>query len=73
MNGRAERLIQTVEYEFFNYQEDLIDDLEEINLRCEIFNDKYNNRRYHRAINYQTPGNYVKSYLQEKGEQLYVI
>lgn len=73
MNGRAERLIQTVEYEFFNYQEDLIDDLEEINLRCEIFNDKYNNLRYNRAIGYKTPTQYVKSYLAEKGEQLYVI
>lgn len=73
MNGRAERLIQTAEYEFFNYQEDLIDDLDEINLKCEIFNDKYNNRRYHRAIHYQTPANYVKSYLEQKGEQLYVI
>lgn len=73
MNGRAERLIQTAEYEFFNYQEDLIDDLDEINFRCEMFNDKYNNRRYHKAINYQTPANYVKSYLEQKGEQLYVI
>ena len=73
MNGRAERLIQTVEYEFFNYQEDLIDDLDEINLRCEIFNDKYNNRRYHQSLRYQTPANYVKSYLEQKGEQLYVI
>lgn len=73
MNGRVERLIQTAEYEFFNYQEDLVDDLDEINLRCGIFNDKYNNRRYHRAIHYQTPANYVKSYLEQKGEQLYVI
>lgn len=72
MNGRAERLIQTAEYEFFNYQEDLIDDLDEINLRCEIFNDKYNNRRYHKAIHYQTPSQYVKSYLEQKGE-VYVI
>ena len=73
MNGRAERLIQTVEYEFFNYQEDLIDDIDEINKRCEIFNDKYNNRRYNRAIGYKTPTQYVKSYLEERGEQLYVI
>ncbi len=74
MNGRAERLIQTVEYEYFNYQEDLIDDLDEINRRCEIFNDKYNNHRYHKAIHYQTPAKYVRNYQQQqKGEQLYVI
>lgn len=73
MNGRAERLIQTAEYEFFNYQEDLIDDLDEINLRCEIFNDKYNNKRYNRAIGYKTPAQYVTNYQYlEKGE-VYVI
>lgn len=72
MNGRAERLIQTAEYEFFNYQEDLVDELEEINLRCEIFNDKYNNKRYHRSLNYQTPAKFVKTYL-EKGGQPFSI
>ncbi len=72
MNGRAERLIQTAEYEFFNYQEDLVDELDEINLRCELFNDKYNNKRYHQNLDYQTPASYVKSYLDKKGE-MYVI
>lgn len=72
-NSRAERLIQTVEYEFFNYQDDLLgDNLDEINLRCEIFNQKYNQRRYHQSLHYQTPAAYVKSYLQEKGG-MYVI
>lgn len=68
MNGRAERLIQTVEYEFFNYQYDLLADINEINKRCELFNDKYNNRRYHRAISYKTPGEYVMLYLQKGGQ-----
>lgn len=73
MNGRAERLIQTTEYEFFNYQEDLIDDLDEINLRCAIFNEKYNQRRYHRALKYQTPYQYVTNYQQSQKGGLYVI
>jgi len=30
-NGRVERLHQTAEYEYFNYQYDLLDDLDEIN------------------------------------------
>lgn len=73
MNSRAERLIQTAEYEYFNYQYDLLPNLEEINLRCEIFNDKYNNKRFHHALKYKTPQEYVTTYLKEKGEQLYVI
>ncbi len=72
MNSRAERLIQTVEYEYFNYQHDLLPTLKEINQRCDTFNDKYNNRRFHHAIGYKTPSEYVTSYLQEKGG-LYVI
>lgn len=68
MNGRAERLIQTVEYEFFNYQYDLLPDIDEINKRCELFNDKYNNRRYHRAISYRTPKEFVMLYLQKGGQ-----
>lgn len=67
MNGRAERLIQTVEYEFFNYQYDLLPDIDEINKRCQLFNDKYNNRRYHRAISYRTPAEFVMLYLQKGG------
>ncbi len=67
-NSRAERLIQTVEYEFFNYQDDLLnDDLEEINRRCEIFNQKYNQKRYHQSLHYQTPSAYIKSYLEKGG------
>ena len=68
MNGRAERLIQTVEYEFFNYQYDLLPDIDEINKRCELFNDKYNNRRYHQAISYRTPKEFVMLYLSKGGQ-----
>lgn len=71
MNGRAERLIQTAEYEFFNYQHDLMPTLEDINSRCELFNDKYNNRRFHQSLGYKTPTEYVSNYLQEKGGHLY--
>lgn len=68
MNGRAERLIQTVEYEFFNYQYDLLPNLDEINKRCMLFNDKYNNRRYNQAIHYRTPAQFVMLYLQRGGQ-----
>lgn len=72
-NSRAERLIQTVEYEFFNYQDDLLnDDLDEVNRRCEMFNIKYNQKRYHHSLHYQTPSAYIKSYL-EKGGQPFSI
>ena len=72
MNSRAERLIQTAEYEFFNYQEDLLPILAEVNIRCQIFNDKYNNKRYHQSLDYQTPASYVKSIL-ERGGQVFSI
>ena len=73
MNSRAERLIQTAEYEFFNYQADLLPNLKDINSRCEIFNDKYNNRRFHQALSYKTPSEYVTNYLQAQKGDVYVI
>lgn len=54
-NGRVERLHQTAEYEYFNYQEDLLDDLEMINQRCMEFCTKYNTKRFHRSLGYKTP------------------
>lgn len=63
-NGRVERFHQTVEYEYFNYQDDLLPVLELINRRCMEFNDKYNNRRFHSAIGYKTPAEYVSLELQ---------
>ena len=73
MNSRAERLIQTAEYEFFNYQYDLLPILKDINQRCEAFNDKYNNRRFHQALSYKTPSEYVTNYLSQKGGQPFSI
>lgn len=73
MNSRAERLIQTAEYEYFNHQYDLLPNLKDINQRCELFNDKYNNRRFHHALHYQTPSEYVTNYLQTQEGGLYVI
>jgi len=73
MNSRAERLIQTAEYEFFNYQTDLLPNLKDINSRCVLFNDKYNNKRFHQALSYKTPSEYVTNYLQAQKGEMYVI
>lgn len=73
MNGRAERLIQTAEYEFFNYQDDLLPDINQINERCVLFSEKYNHHRFHRAIAYLTPYEFLLNYQQEKGVQPFSI
>lgn len=72
-NGRVERLHQTAEYEYFNYQYDLVDDLEMINQRCVEFNTKYNTRRFHRSLGYKTPAEYVNILQVKKGGQPFSI
>ena len=72
-NGRVERFHQTAEYEYFNYQYDLLDDLDMINAHCMIFNTKYNTKRYHQAHGYKTPLQVVLQYQQKKGEQPFSI
>lgn len=72
-NGRVERLHQTAEYEYFNYQYDLIDDLAMINGHCMAFNTKYNTKRFHRSLSYKTPLEVVLEYLQKKGGQPFSI
>jgi len=72
-NGRVERFHQTAEYEYFNYQEDLLDDLEMINEHCMKFNEKYNTKRYHRSLGYNTPAEYVIIHSQQKGGQPFSI
>jgi transposase InsO family protein len=72
-NGRVERLHQTAEYEYFNYQEDLLDDLEMINGYCMKFNTKYNTKRFHRSLGYKTPEECVILHLATKGGQPFSI
>jgi transposase InsO family protein len=71
MNGRAERMIKTVVYEYFNWQYDLEPDIDEINEHSLIFNSRYNIKRFHQRLGYVTPKEYVINYLQEKGGELY--
>lgn len=72
-NGRVERLHQTAEYEYFNYQYDLLDDLAMINEHCMLFTIKYNTKRFHRSIGYKTPQEVVLECLQQKGGQPFSI
>lgn len=71
-NSRVERLIQTLEYEFLNYQA-LIPEISHLRSLCEAFNTKYNHTRYHQALSYQTPAEYVTNYQQTQKGGLYVI
>lgn len=72
-NSRVERFHQTAEYEFFAYQDDLLDDLSMINKRCLLFNYKYNNRRFHRSLGYKTPAEYVTILKNLQGGQPFSI
>lgn len=72
-NGRVERFHQTAEYEYFNYQDDLLDDLGMINQKCMEFNIKYNTKRFHRSLGYKTPLEVVIKYLQKRGGQPFSI
>lgn len=67
-NGRVERFIQTAVYEFFNYQDDLLADLEMIREKCQKFNLKYNHQRFHQALGYKTPAEYLAERLEEATE-----
>lgn len=72
MNARVERLIKTLEYEFLNYR-DLLPELEEVRKICREFNDYYNAKRFHQALSYKTPSEYVTMLLKEKGGQPFSI
>lgn len=70
-NGRVERFHQTVEYEYFNYQEDLLDELTVIRQKCMDFTIKYNQQRFHQALGYKTPYEYVMMQQKKQSYQLY--
>jgi transposase InsO family protein len=70
-NGRVERFHQTAEYEYLNYQ-NLYPSLELLRESCMNFNYKYNYQRYHKALGYKRPADYVNMLQQQKGE-LYII
>lgn len=72
MNARAERLIKTLEYEFLRYRT-LIPEIEEVRKICWEFNDLYNKKRFHQALGYKTPQEYVTNYLRKKGGQPFSI
>jgi len=72
-NGRVERLHQTAEYEYFNYQYDLLDDIDMINEHCMLFNEKYNTKRFHRSLGYKTPFKAMLELQQQKGGQPFSI
>lgn len=72
-NGRVERFHQTVEYEYMNYQYDLLPNLVMINERCTEFNTWYNTSRFHQALHYKTPQECVILWQQTKGGQPFSI
>lgn len=66
MNGRVERFIKTLIYEFFNWQDDLLPELDSVNQKCATFNHKYVHQRFHQALHYQTPAEYVTNYQERR-------
>lgn len=57
-NSRVERLHQTAEYEYLNYQ-NLYPSLELLREYCIKFNEKYNTQRFHKSLGYKTPKEFV--------------
>lgn len=69
MNSRVERLIKTMSYEFLYHQE-LMPSIDDVRTKCLQFNQKYNRKRLHQALNYKTPYEYVMLYQQQRGESV---
>lgn len=63
-NGRVERVIQTTEYEFLNYQDDVLPEIDDLNERLDLWNTKYNQERFHQALGLKTPNEYLKSLVE---------
>lgn len=70
-NGRVERYHQTVEYEYLNYQYDMTDELNLLREHCLVFTTKYNTKRFHQALNYKTPEEFVILHIEKQTNKLY--
>jgi len=64
-NGRVERLNQTAQYEFWDYQEDLLPKLSDLKQKAKEWNIKYNTYRPHQALGYKTPYAYYMDWLEK--------
>ncbi len=71
-NVRVERLHQTTEYDYFDWN-DVLPDLADVRTHCMLFNTWYNTQRFHQSLHYQTPMEVVQKSMQQKGEQPFSI
>ena len=64
-NGRVERLIQTSEYEYWDYQDDLIPELDYLREKTWEWNVIYNTYRPHQSLGYKTPLEFYQKWLED--------
>lgn len=69
-NGRVERLNQTAAYEFWDYQPDLIPQLDLLKKKAEIWNYKYNTYRPHESLDYETPYSFYLNWLADNNQNV---
>lgn len=68
-NGRVERLNQTSEYEYWDYQDDLIPELPHLRDKATEWNHIYNNIRPHQSLNYKTPSYFFNEWVKTNPKQ----
>lgn len=65
-NSNVERKIQTTEYEFWDYQDDLYPCVKYLQEKIQQWNITYNTYRPHQSLDYKTPLEYYDDYLEER-------